>query len=253
MADWFERAVVESGRLPLLCFFAGVILGFAGIRFSVRMIRAKVRWWPGNVAPGGLHIQHVVFGVVLILVAGVAALAIPDDLTGWRAAMAGVFGVGSALVLDEFALILHLDDVYWSERGRTSVDAVFVAIAFTGLLLLGIRPAGVSDMIGADEDGGLAKWGGRRARCPVQPRLGGHHVAQGQDLDRPPRAVPADSRLRRRGQVGPAAVAVGALALSPRGTPGRGEARPVGSARGAHPSADDPRAHPHPGLHRRPP
>ena len=45
-------------------------------------------------------------------------------------------------MLDEFALILHLRDVYWPEEGRTSVDAVFVAIAVTGLLLLGLRPLG---------------------------------------------------------------------------------------------------------------
>jgi hypothetical protein len=159
MADWFERTLVDTGRLPLFCFFAGVILGFAGIRFSVRMIRAEVKWWPGNVSSGGVHIHHVVFGVVLMLVAGVAALAIPDDLTGWRAGMAGLFGVGSALVLDEFALILHLDDVYWSEKGRTSVDAVFVAIAFTGLLLFGVQPVAVKDLVVAGgAGGGLANW-----------------------------------------------------------------------------------------------
>ncbi|GAA2891203.1 hypothetical protein GCM10020220_096750 [Nonomuraea rubra] len=43
-------------------------------------------------------------------------------------------------MLDEFALILHLHDVYWEEEGRTSVDAVFIAIAVTGLLLIGLRP-----------------------------------------------------------------------------------------------------------------
>ena len=53
---------------------------------------------------------------------------------------ATVFGIGAALVLDEFALIFYLRDVYWSEQGRTSVDAVFAAVAFTGLLLLGYHP-----------------------------------------------------------------------------------------------------------------
>ena len=43
-------------------------------------------------------------------------------------------------MLDEFALILHLHDVYWEEEGRTSVDAVFIAVAVTGLLLIGLRP-----------------------------------------------------------------------------------------------------------------
>ena len=50
------------------------------------------------------------------------------------------FGIGAALVLDEYALILHLSDVYWEEDGRTSVDAVFAAVAVAGLLILGLHP-----------------------------------------------------------------------------------------------------------------
>jgi hypothetical protein len=56
------------------------------------------------------------------------------------------FGIGAALVLDEFALILHLQDVYWSEDGRTSVDAVFAAIAIAGLLVLGFNPLSFFDV-----------------------------------------------------------------------------------------------------------
>jgi hypothetical protein len=140
MQRWFVEHFVMTGRLPLFSFFAGMVLGFAFIRFSVRMIRANVRWWPGNITPGGMHIHHVVFGVVLMLVGGVAGLAVPDDAIAGRVVTASVFGVGAALVLDEFALILHLRDVYWSEEGRLSVDAVFVAVAFTGLLLVGVHP-----------------------------------------------------------------------------------------------------------------
>ena len=51
-----------------------------------------------------------------------------------------------ALVLDEFALILHLEDVYWSEDGRTSVDAVFVAVAIAGLLIMGFNPLAFFDI-----------------------------------------------------------------------------------------------------------
>lgn len=147
MAGWFERTIVATDRLPLFCFFIGVIVGFAFIRFSVRMIRARVRWWPGNVTPGDLHIHHVVFGVVFTLVAGVAGLVIPAQVTSWRSVAAGLFGVGAALVLDEFALLLHISDVYWSEKGRTSIDAVFVAIALSGLLLLGLRPLSANDFL----------------------------------------------------------------------------------------------------------
>jgi hypothetical protein len=153
VAEWFEREIVETGRAPLFCFFAGTVLGFLFIRASVRLIRAQVSWWPGNVTPGGLHIHHAVFGVVFMLVGGVTGLAVPDDLGGWRSAAAGLFGIGAALVLDEFALILHLDDVYWSEQGRSSIDAVFVAVALTGLLLLGLRPAGLADLQVAEDTG----------------------------------------------------------------------------------------------------
>ncbi|MFB9903794.1 hypothetical protein [Allokutzneria oryzae] len=159
MAEWFTRTFVETGRLPLLCFLAGMVSGFAFIRMSVRLIRAKVRWWPGNFTPGGLHIHHVVFGVVFMMIGGVAALAVPDVHEGWRATAAVVFGIGSALVLDEFALILHLRDVYWTEEGRISVDAVFVAIALTGMLLLGLRPLGLDEAatwVAQDEPGAIA-------------------------------------------------------------------------------------------------
>jgi hypothetical protein len=147
MGGWFTRTIVETGRLPLFCFFAGFIVTFAFIRFSVRMIRAKVKWWPGNVSPGGTHIHHVVFGVIFMLIAGVTGFALNTDNGAANAVFAGIFGLGAALVLDEFSLILHLDDVYWSEKGRTSVDAVFIAIAFTGLLLVGVRPIGVNNFM----------------------------------------------------------------------------------------------------------
>ncbi|WP_245736251.1 hypothetical protein [Micromonospora pattaloongensis] len=153
MADWFDRTILSSGRLPLFCFFLGVIVGFAFIRTSTRLIRARVRWWPGNITPGGLHIHHVVFGVVFMLIAGVAGVMLPGTATVWRSAAAAVFGVGSALVLDEFALLLHLSDVYWSEKGRTSIDAVFVAIAVSGLLLLGMRPVTFNDFLRVPTDG----------------------------------------------------------------------------------------------------
>ncbi|GAB3438838.1 hypothetical protein GCM10027570_02390 [Streptomonospora sediminis] len=142
MAELFGSTVVATGRLPLFCFFVAFVAGFLLIRMSVRMIRAGVRWWPGNLRPGGLHIHHVVFGVGLMMVGGVSALLITDRAGVPIAVAAALFGLGSALVLDEFALILHLRDVYWTEQGRASVDAVFVAVALTGLLLTGIRPFG---------------------------------------------------------------------------------------------------------------
>ncbi|MFI0404633.1 hypothetical protein [Actinomadura sp. 3N508] len=148
----FDARIVETGRLPLFGFFVAFMITFVLTRVNVRLIRSDVRWFR-NVTAGDVHIHHVVFGVVLMLAGGVASLAVPDGHVRLDLVAAAVFGMGSALVLDEFALILHLSDVYWTEKGRASVDAVFVAIAMTGLLLLGVRPFGYEG-IGIDPGGG---------------------------------------------------------------------------------------------------
>ncbi|WP_067846254.1 hypothetical protein [Nocardia lijiangensis] len=141
MRRWLEEDVIAQGRVPLLCFLFGFIVGFLFIRLSVRMIRAEVRWWPGNLRAGDVHIHHMVFGVILVLGSGLGLVAVFENgSTATAAALSAAFGVGASLVLDEFALIYYLRDVYWEEQGRTSVDAVFVALAVTGLLLLGFHP-----------------------------------------------------------------------------------------------------------------
>ncbi|NRQ39662.1 hypothetical protein HII36_48710 [Nonomuraea sp. NN258] len=139
MGNWFQNTIIATGRLPLFCFFVALIVAFIATRINVRLIRAKVGWFR-NVNVGEMHIHHVVFGVVLMLVGGVTGLIVSTGSQIGYAVAACVFGIGSALVLDEFALILHLHDVYWEEEGRTSVDAVFIAVAVTGLLLIGLRP-----------------------------------------------------------------------------------------------------------------
>jgi hypothetical protein len=150
MGNWLQERIVDTHRLPLFCFFVALIVAFVFTRINVRLIRAQV-WWFRNVNVGEMHIHHVVFGVVLMLLGGVAGLLLSEISTGWYAFTAAVFGVGAALVLDEFALILHLRDVYWAKEGRTSVDAVFVAVAATALLLLGLRPLGWEDSDGTTE------------------------------------------------------------------------------------------------------
>lgn len=140
---WFDAHIVAAGRLPLFAFLVGLLTAFLGIRVSVRLIRAGTRWWPGNIRLGGLHVHHVVFGVVFMVAAGIGGLAVSDGKPLWRAALALLFGVGTGLVLDEFALILHLEDVYWTERGRTSIDAVFAAVALSAMMLTGLRPLGL--------------------------------------------------------------------------------------------------------------
>ncbi|MFE3024352.1 hypothetical protein [Nocardia tengchongensis] len=145
-AGWFDRSIVLPGKLPLAILLVMFVSTFLFIRISVRMIRAGVSWWPGNITPGGKHIHHMVFGVVFMIAAGFGAFSPIGDLHPWLEIFAGLFGAGAALVLDEFALILDLRDVYWSEQGRVSVDAVVVGASVCGLMLLGATPLGITDV-----------------------------------------------------------------------------------------------------------
>lgn len=145
----------NRGRLPLVYCLLAFMLTFLVTRTIVRYIRhlgdsdKPRKWWqPRNIsAAGGLHIHHVVFGVILVMLSGITmvTLAVNGGVREFTVA-ATIFGIGAALVLDEFALILHLSDVYWSEDGRTSVDAVFAAVAVAGLLILGFNPLSFFDV-----------------------------------------------------------------------------------------------------------
>jgi len=156
MTSWFENEIIQPGKLPLAVLFLAFVVTFLFIRFSTRMIRAQVKWWPGNVSGGGLHLHHVVFGIVFMVLAGVGGFSALGNRSPWSEIFAGLFGCGAALVLDEFALVLHLRDVYWSEQGRTSVDAVFLAIAVFGLLLIGATPFGADTARTGGEPGAWA-------------------------------------------------------------------------------------------------
>ena len=145
---WFSHDIVERGRLPLLCCLLAFILTFFVARSFVRLIRHRrdaglpTRWWqPRNIQVGAVHIHHVAFGVVLVLVSGLTLVTLAVDGQEPQFTVAATFfGIGAALVLDEYALILHLSDVYWEEDGRASVDAVFAAVAVAGLLIMGFHP-----------------------------------------------------------------------------------------------------------------
>ena len=91
----------------------------------------------------GLHVHHAVPGILLLVVGAVTAIATDTD-TRWSALAAVLVGVGTSLVLDEFALILHLEDVYWAEEGRISVEMVSLAVASMGLVLVGFTPFDLS-------------------------------------------------------------------------------------------------------------
>jgi hypothetical protein len=150
----YHDQFVRTGREPLLFLLVGLVGGFLFIRTSARLIRANVRWWPGNVSAGGVHIHHEFVGVLLMIAAGTVGFTSGVNHV-WRDVVALLFGIGAGLVLDEYALLLHLKDVYWSKEGRSSVDAVIVASSLTGLLLVRALPFGLSGISGDERS---ARW-----------------------------------------------------------------------------------------------
>jgi hypothetical protein len=136
--ELYREGIVDTGREAQFLFFIAFLLTFAFIRTSAHMIRAQVSWWPGNVSVGGTHIHHLVWGILLLLIFGWIGVAVVPD-SPWGEISAVMFGIGTGLTLDEFALWLNLKDVYWDKEGRRSIDAVIIAIAFTGLVMVGFR------------------------------------------------------------------------------------------------------------------
>jgi hypothetical protein len=142
-----DLTLTESGRhshatrTAVLFVLVAFLLSFAFIRMSTRLMRSpKVPWWPGSVvSDSGLHIHHLVFGIFLMLIGGTLGFALTNQ-SPWVQLSAAAFGVGAGLTFDEFALWLHLEDVYWADEGRQSVDAALVAIVFVAIVLLGTSP-----------------------------------------------------------------------------------------------------------------
>ena len=140
-------------RAAMAAFTLGLLLTFLAVRINTRLIRAKVSWWFHDIeSEGGVHVHHMVIGVVLMVVMGITLIGFtPAHL--WLQLCALVFGAGVALTLDEFALILRLQDVYWRAEGRLSVDAVIVAVCAGLFFILGVRPGGIDP--GAAAQGGV--------------------------------------------------------------------------------------------------
>lgn len=129
----------------------GAFLGaFLFIRTSARLIRSpKVTWWPGSVkTKSGLHLHHLVWGIVLIMSSGFLNFAL-KPVSPWSEVLAAAFGIGAGLTLDEFALWVRLEDVYWSQEGRISLDAVVVATLLGGMIVLGLAPFDLANQEGS--------------------------------------------------------------------------------------------------------
>jgi hypothetical protein len=130
-----------AGREPLLLMLAASLLTLAGTRTYTRLGRAR-GWGSGKL--GDVHVHHLVVGIVLVLIAGMLEIALQPGESG-RELFAVIFGVGAAFILDEFALSVHLRDVYWTSAGRHSIEVSLMWVLLGALLLVGISPFGIHD------------------------------------------------------------------------------------------------------------
>ena len=118
-----------SQILVLVSFLATFLIARAAAGNNMRFIV--------NTQDGPLHIHHLVTGITLLLLSGFIGIAFHSRFK-LRNFMAVLFGIGAALTIDEFALWLYLDDVYWEKEGRYSIDAIIVVtLSLTITFILG--------------------------------------------------------------------------------------------------------------------
>ncbi|HWF32613.1 MAG TPA: hypothetical protein VG188_08665 [Solirubrobacteraceae bacterium] len=148
--DISQHFLDDRGQRSGFILLGALLAAFLFIRTSSRLIRSpKVPWWPGSVeTKSGLHLHHLVWGIVLIMTSGFLNFVLKPG-SPWSEILAGAFGVGAGFTLDEFALWIHLEDVYWSEQGRSSIDAVVVATLLGGMIVLGLAPFDLTNQEGS--------------------------------------------------------------------------------------------------------
>jgi hypothetical protein len=135
----YDQNIQVPGKELHFLVLIAFVCSFAFIRTSAHMIRAQVSWWPGNVATkSGTHVHHLVWGILLLLSMGYIGIA-TDLGSPWLELVAIAFGIGMGLTMDEFALWLNLEDVYWQQKGRQSIDAVIVTTSLLIIALLGLQ------------------------------------------------------------------------------------------------------------------
>jgi hypothetical protein len=117
-----------------------ILAGFTGAFALVRLSTWGIRtgWWPfENVRVGGRHVHHFIPGILLAFGSGGVAMAARDD--GLSTTLAIPFGSGIGLTFDEAALLLELDDVYWTREGLLSVQVSLGATAVLATTILALR------------------------------------------------------------------------------------------------------------------
>jgi hypothetical protein len=144
MGDWWRTYVLDAGKLPLMLCALAFVVTFVGTRVITRMIRAGRGPFRDNVGANGTHVHHAVYGIVLLVTGALIAVGAGEEST-WRSVAGVLVGAGASLVLDEFALILHLKDVYWSQQGRLSVQMISLTAACLLFALVGVLPFGIDD------------------------------------------------------------------------------------------------------------
>ena len=133
----YARDIRDSGKEPAMLLTLAFLITFGVVRLITYSIRnERLHLFRNVTTKGGLHIHHLVPGMLLVLASGYLSLVLTAHVPVQLLAI--VFGIGAALVLDEFALWLRLADVYWEPEGRESIDAVMLAGGVCVLYLLGL-------------------------------------------------------------------------------------------------------------------
>ena len=134
-AGYREVSERENALFNLVSSFA---VTFLLARWITYLLRRRPRVGPfRNLWVGRRRIHHFVPGIVLAFVAGTAGFVTRDQQL--EARLAVPFGVGMGLTLDESALLLELDDVYWSREGILSVQITLAVMAILASVALGMR------------------------------------------------------------------------------------------------------------------
>jgi len=141
---WWHDEIVHGYKGPLMLSFAAFVVTFVIVRVITRMIRAGKGPF-GNISSGGVHMHHSTPGMLILIAGAFIGIGSPP-LSGWTYGAGVAIGLGSALVLDEFAMLFRLQDVYWTQEGQLSVNIVTLAAAVIGLGAVGLSPAKVDQM-----------------------------------------------------------------------------------------------------------